>query len=94
MTVSIDGSVKTGRYRCECECGATWNGKGELLGRWWFSPALPVAEAVVHMRIEHPVKLLEVRFTERFGRWLENHWELANLRAASALEVDDSPVLR
>lgn len=94
MKIAIDGSVTNGRYRVECECGMVWNGTAEhnRLNQW--SPALPVAECAVHLKLEHPNTLLDLRFTSRFTRWLESHWEHSNERQATGLLDSRREVLR
>ena len=76
----IDGSAHTGTYRVTCDCAATRSGRGEAIGAVNWSPALPVAECVVHMKLEHSGAFLDLQFTERFREWLASYWERANLR--------------
>jgi hypothetical protein len=85
VKIAIDGSKATGRYRVDCECGTSWTGEGEMLGIMQFSPALPVAETVVHMRLEHPEQELDARFSARFNSWLAAYWDAANIREMSKL---------
>jgi len=80
--IIIDGAAHSGGYRCQCDCGTVWHGRGESMGVADYSPALPVAEAVVHMKMNHPGAFLDVAFTERFRGWLTNYWERCSLRAA------------
>jgi len=80
MKIAIDGNTHTGNYKCECECGSTWIGQGEPIGAVNFSPALPIAEAVVHMKLQHPTIPLDLRWSHRFTAWLLHYWERASLR--------------
>ena len=82
-TINIDGSVHTGNYRCECDCGATWNGQGEQSGIAFWSPALPVAESVVHNTMCHSGREVRLVFTDRFERWLTGYWERDSARRAA-----------
>lgn len=88
MKIAIDGSP-TGGYRADCECGTSWSGTTFRDRSTYFSPALPVAEAVVHMRMCHDNVGLQLCFTWRFENWLEKYWELssntANLLTASTV---------
>lgn len=79
----VHGSYQRGRYIVECECGQKWEGRGITDALMNFSPALPIAETVVHMKLEHPVELQELRFTESFRAWLHHYWEIAALREAT-----------
>jgi hypothetical protein len=76
----IDGAAHTGCYRVECDCGDVWHGQGEVAGVAAWSPALPIAECVVHMRECHSGAFLDLQFSERFRHWLIAYWERANLR--------------
>jgi hypothetical protein len=80
IRLTIDGTYSTGSYRVDCECQASWSGQGETIGSGIWSPALPVAECVVHHRLEHEQLLLELRFTDRFAKWLERYWEVESMR--------------
>lgn len=79
MKIAVDGDHVLGTYRVDCECGTHWSGRvvGDLISK--ASPALPIAEVVVHMRLAHEGQLLDLRFSERFRRWLQHYWELASL---------------
>jgi hypothetical protein len=87
MKVAIDGRSFFGGYEVQCECGDRWKGTGEELRHGFFSPALPIAEAVVHMRLCHPGVQLDVHMTADFESWLASYWEWANMREASQLTV-------
>jgi hypothetical protein len=87
VKLSIDGSKHTGAYRVECECGDHWSGQAENQGRFDFCPALPIAEAVVHMKLQHPEGLIDLRFTARFTDWLHRFWEVESLREATGIRV-------
>jgi hypothetical protein len=80
--ITIDGASHTGGYRCDCDCGTTWNGRAESTGVADYSPALPVAEAVVHMQMNHKGAFLDLSFTARFREWLTSYWERCSLRVA------------
>jgi hypothetical protein len=84
IRVWIDGEHFTGWYRAECRCGAIWEGEGEALGASAFSPALPIASAIAHQKLEHDDVLLDVSWTERFSSWLLNYWQREKLRQARA----------
>jgi hypothetical protein len=84
MKIAIDGSYRTGNYRCECECGTNWHGQGEPIGTVNFSPALPIAETVVHMKLTHHGTLLDIRWSDRFAEWLLRYWERASLRMVAS----------
>jgi hypothetical protein len=87
MKVAIDGQRVVGLYRVDCECGGTWRGDAERSTPNHFSPALPVAEAVAHMRMCHPEELLDVRFSEKFSEWLVSHWEYVSFQTARELAL-------
>ena len=74
MKIALDGSAR-GAYRGDCECGTTWNGQAEVDGSRIPSPALPVAETVVHMKMCHDNTNLELVFTWRFEQWLKVYWD-------------------
>jgi hypothetical protein len=84
MKIAIDGNAHTGNYRCDCECGSHWIGQGEPIGPVNFSPALPIAEAIVHMKLQHPTVPLDLRHSHRFNEWLLSYWERASLRMAAS----------
>jgi len=84
LTMTIDGAKHSGHYRVVCECGGVWTGEGEPIGAVNWSPALPVAEAVVHMKMGHEGGYVDLRMTERFREWLISYWERASLRQANA----------
>jgi hypothetical protein len=83
IKIVIHGGHQSGKYIVECECGMNWEGRGIVDALLTFSPALPIAESVVHMKLAHPVELLDVRFTEAFKGWLQKYWEVASLRGAT-----------
>ncbi len=83
ITVMIDGAAHTGHYRCTCECGAIWGGCGGADGIAAWSPCLPIAESVVHLRMCHAKERLDLDFTERFGTWLAQYWERESSRQAN-----------
>jgi hypothetical protein len=76
----IDGSAHTGTYRVTCDCDDVWSGRGEATGTVNWSPALPIAECVVHMKMCHDGALVDLQFTDRFRAWLTSYLERANLR--------------
>lgn len=88
MKIAIDGSPQGG-YRADCECGTSWSGTTLRDESRFASPALPVAEAVVHMRMCHDNVGLQLVFTWRFENWLEKYWDhssnTANLLRASTV---------
>lgn len=77
MKIVLDGS-RAGIYRGDCECGFSWHGMGERLPDGCYSPALPIAEAVVHVDMCHEQLIPELRFTARYKRWLFQHWTRAD----------------
>jgi len=79
--VTIDGNHFVATYRCQCECGDSWHGTAEPFRPGDPSPALPIAEVIVHMRLAHGGALVDIQFTQRFKAWLLWHWEKANDRA-------------
>jgi hypothetical protein len=78
MNVVIDGSNLKGQYRVNCECGTVWSGVAERDGTDLYSPALPIAESVMHMRLSHELDLLELSFSERFSNWLAKYWDVVS----------------
>ncbi len=80
LKVSIDGALHTGNYRVECECGEPWMGQGAEENGRYYSPALPIAEVIVHFKMQHPDEQLDMTFTERFSDWLVNYWQRENVR--------------
>lgn len=74
MKMVIDGSL-AGVYRGDCECGFSWHGVAERMSDYSHSPALPIAEAAVHWRMCHEHLELQLRFTQRFHKWLESYWQ-------------------
>jgi hypothetical protein len=78
--ITIDGSRDLHTYRVRCDCGDIWHGTAELITPDEANPALPIAETIVHMRLQHNAAFLDVRFTQRFALWLESYWEHANER--------------
>ncbi len=79
--LNIDGAKHTGCYRVDCECGNHWSGQGVAINSYSWSPALPIAEAVAHMKLEHAQGLIELRFSARFEVWLLDYWERETLRS-------------
>jgi hypothetical protein len=82
LKVEIDGSSHTGTYRVKCACETYWNGQGEATGDLSWSPALPIAEAVVHMRLQHGGTRADLDLSDRFKAWLQVYWEQASRRVA------------
>jgi len=80
LKVSIDGGRHSGGYRVTCACGDMWTGQGAPDGVSMWSPALPVAEAVVHLKTAHQGVTLELVFTPRFDEWLVAYWQRQNQR--------------
>ena len=74
MKIALDGSPNGG-YRGDCECGTSWCGHTWQDKSGMNSPALPVAEAVVHMRMCHDEEFLQLVFSWRFENWLQNYWD-------------------
>lgn len=87
MKMAIDGNASLGRYRVECECGTNWSGETPAELGTGFSPALPVAECIVHMRLEHPDFRPDIRFSKRFEEWLARYWDRESHRQATGLRV-------
>lgn len=85
MKMGIDGSNIAGYYRVDCECGTSWQGQTERFVKANWSPALPVAECVVHMKLEHSGHQLHIAFSEQFREWLVHYWEIANLEIATGI---------
>lgn len=94
MRLAFDGSQRTGTYRVDCECGTNWSGQAEPAGVRTWSPALPVAESIVHMRLTHDGDSPELRFTHRFSDWLEQYWEKVNASRATGLEYSRRSVVQ
>jgi len=84
LRLDIDGSAHTGTYRVVCDCGTIWTGRGEAIGAVNFSPALPIAECVVHIKMCHKGSLQDLRFSDRFSAWLTAYWEREGLRRMRA----------
>jgi hypothetical protein len=82
MLITIDGAEHLGTYRGQCECGATWHGSAEKLPDGTFAPLMPVAESIVHMKLEHGDTRADVVFAPRFRLWLQAYWAQANRRDA------------
>jgi hypothetical protein len=80
LKVAIDGSAHTGNYRVECACQDYWGGQGETTGETSWSPALAIAEAIVHMRMRHGGARADIEFSDRFRAWLTVYWEQATRR--------------
>ena len=74
MKIVLDGT-RPGTYRGDCECGMSWSGRTEPDSSGIASPALPVAEAVVHMKMCHDETNLQLYFTLRFEWWLKAYWD-------------------
>ena len=90
MKIAIDGSAHTGNYRADCECSATWQGQGEAITTVAWSPALPIAEAVVHMRLAHSDDQANIRFSDRFRAWLIAYWDQASRRQKRTAAVSQA----
>lgn len=75
MKVVIDGARHSGNYRCVCECGQAWHGQGEPASTAAFSPAMPIAEAVAHVRLCHAGVGIALDLSGQFEDWLEAHWK-------------------
>jgi len=82
VRLNIDGARHSGNYRCDCECGASWHGQGESVTGHSWSPALPIAECMVHLREQHPKAQFDLGFSERFRLWLVSYWDEATMRLA------------
>jgi hypothetical protein len=80
--IHIHGEYMTGLYRVECRCGAAWTGEARRYGVVFYSPAMPVAESVVHCLEEHKGQRPYVTFSPAFTNWLVQHWEQVNLSIA------------
>ena len=80
----IDGSGHLGTYRVTCDCSAFWNGAVHKATDGSYSPALPIAEVCVHMRMAHSDQVADIRFSERFSEWLIKFWELESAKIARA----------
>lgn len=87
MKMAIDGSGGDGTYRVDCECGEFWRGHGQADLGHGFSPALPIAECVAHIKLAHPEERPDIRFSDKFQAWLLRYWSRASLMQASALTV-------
>ena len=82
IRMTIDGGSHSGNYQVDCECGTKWHGQGEVIHLADYSPALPIAECVVHLRMSHPDNGMDIRFTDRFSAWLATYWDRASRRLA------------
>lgn len=71
MTVDSSGVF---RYRIVCECGFEESGQQAEFLTAVMTPAAPIASCVVHMRMVHPTKPLDLYFCTRFRQWLEKYW--------------------
>lgn len=80
MKIAIDGG-NTGQYQANCECGMSWHGQSYRDRSSVWSPALPIAEAVVHMRMCHDEHTLQLVFTWRMENWLEAYWRQADIHS-------------
>jgi hypothetical protein len=76
MHVLIDGDRTNGVYHVACTCSATWTGTAPSAKAGYWSPALPIAEAVAHRGLEHQDEEIVVDFTPQFRGWLGQYWEL------------------
>jgi len=92
-TVAFDGNSTNGSYRVDCECGTNWSGQAEPAGVRSWSPALPVAECVVHMRLAHQSELPIIRFTTRFNDWHQQYWEHVKRSRSTGLEYSSRNLL-
>ncbi len=79
--LAIDGRLHTGSYRVVCLCGDTWNGCAEHLGAFEWNPVTPLAEAVVHFKMEHASTRLELEISEEYREWLVSYWQHQSARA-------------
>jgi len=77
-TLIVNGDSSDGAYAVGCSCGQTWRGQARGMVFGGFNPAMPVAEAVVHVRLAHPSDKLALDFSPAFSRWLEHYWEQVN----------------
>ncbi len=84
----IDGSRAHDSYRCSCDCGAAWSGGQGERGSEFDSPALPIAEAVIHFKRVHPTERANIEFSARFRLALIAYWDLAH-----AAVMDDNALL-
>ena len=84
-TLTINGNHESGAYAVSCSCGQTWRGIGRAMVFGGFNPAMPIAEAVVHVRLSHPTDRLQLDFTALFGHWLELYWDQVNRDYQDAL---------
>ena len=73
MNIALDVRP-IGRYRGDCECGFTWTGHAVVDISKVASPALPLAEAVVHHRMCHDNQMIQLVFSYQFELWLEQYW--------------------
>jgi hypothetical protein len=80
VRLTIDGSYLIGRFTVNCECGDSWHGCAEPIGESRYSPALPIGDAVVHVKLMHKGAQIEVCFTLLFERWLHDYWKFESLR--------------
>ncbi len=71
--IAIDGTKMSGRYRVDCECGMSCQGRAGRATKVR-SPALPVAEAVAHMELSHPDEQMDLVFSRMFVDWMMQYW--------------------
>lgn len=90
LKVAIDGSAHTGNYRVQCACADTWNGQGERINDSSWSPAMPVAEAIVHMRLMHSGMRCDLDFSDRYRAWLAVYWEQASRRVHRQQVIEEA----
>ena len=74
-TLVLNGDHLTGAYAVGCSCGTTWRGTGPAMVFGGFNPALPIAEATVHVRLSHRTEKLNLEFSPAFSAWLERYWD-------------------
>jgi hypothetical protein len=80
IRLDIDGTSHTGNYRVDCECRTSWHGQGEPIGSVNWSPAAPIAECIVHLKLCHNADRGDMWFSDRFRLWLIHYWEREALR--------------
>jgi hypothetical protein len=79
-TITIDGNAINGTYMVSCGCGDQWAGRSDRLSHGDYSPARPIAEAVVHWKLEHGDQVLNIDFDQGMRQWLIGYWDWHNRR--------------
>jgi hypothetical protein len=74
LSVTVAGNDRTGSYTGGCECGSSWSGSIRIVDDRCPSPAMPVAEAMVHAKLEHRNEHVDMHFTVGFVQWLMQFW--------------------